>query len=146
MSPESVLRTWHIRVPACTWLTANPRSTTDRYGRSRIVRDWREAVVAAATQARIPVRQLSPVTIEAVINYTGTRPVRDTPNIFPTIKSIVDGLLPARTWTRAGKLHRTPGYGFLIDDSDRYVRKLDWSLQPSGSRQAWVDLIIREVA
>jgi len=142
--PGPAPRTWHVRVPACEWLTANPRSTTNRYGRSRIIRDWRQAVVAACTQARLP-RGVSPVTIDVMINYVGHRPVRDTPNIFPTVKAIVDGLVPIRVWTRAGRRHITPGYGFLPDDSDKHVRRLDWDLQLSGNRQAWVDLTIREV-
>lgn len=138
-------RTWQLQVPACGWLTSNPKSTSDRYSRSAIIRAWREATVVACHSRRLPRGEVNQVTIEAVAYYVGRRPVRDRPNLYPTIKAVVDGLVPEKHWRRDGRAYVTPGYGFLPDDSDAYVLNLTWDLAPSPNRRAWVELTIREI-
>lgn len=104
------------------WLTAN--RSLHHMARSARVADWREATVTACHRAGLP-RGITPVTITAVIAYRGRRPVRDTANLAPTMKAVIDGLTPART-VKVGKGINTRvrayrGYGFLPDDSDRHL-------------------------
>jgi hypothetical protein len=141
---------YRVRVPACTWLTANVERY--RYSRAQHVRAWRQAVVDACTAAGLP-QGITPVRIVAEVRYAGSRaPVRDRLNLANTIKAIVDGLGPGKTITRpvkatgAKKTYRTAGYGFLPDDSDKHVLGTDWTLAPSGTGQAWVDLTITHEA
>lgn len=119
---------WTIRVPACEWLTSNPRSTAARYARSRAIREWRQAVQVACTAAKLPTG-ISPVRIAAVARYQGRAPVRDRLNLAPTIKAAVDGLGPPRTIQRGATIIRTVGYGFLPDDSDAHVLDTTWTLR-----------------
>lgn len=138
-------RTWTIRVPACEWLTSNPRSTSDRYGRADAVRAWRASVVVACTAARLP-RGITPVTIYAHVRHAGRCPVRDRLNFAPTIKAIVDGLTPPKVSLRGGVPNRTTGYGFIPDDSDVHVLRTEWDFQPSGVGASWVDLVLTQAA
>jgi hypothetical protein len=109
--------------------------------------------VVACQQAKLPTG-ITPVRIHADVFYEGTRPpVRDRLNLAPTLKAIVDGLGPARDFTRkrpdgTEKTYHTNGYGFLPDDSDKHVLDTTWTIAPSGARyQGWVDLhITHEVA
>ena len=143
--PENAPRTWTIRVPFnAAWLTANPRSTTDRYGRAELIRAWREAVVWACMMARLP-KGISPVRLHVVMHYIGRRPVRDIDNLAPTVKAIVDGLTPSREFKRDGRLYHTAGYGLIPDDSDRHVLGTTKELLPTMSARPWVDLTITEV-
>lgn len=126
------------------WLTANPRSTADRYGRSRAVKEWRAFTVLACQAAKAP-KGIGPVTIHAVCYHVGRSPVRDKLNLAPTIKAIVDGLTPQRTWIRLGKPQVSPGYGLLADDSDKHVHATTWDLVPTFL-QPYVLLTITEVS
>lgn len=137
---------WHVRVPFCgTWLTANPKSTADRYGRAETIRNWRWATAISCRSAKLP-QGITPVTIHADVFWVGNRPVRDKLNLAPTIKAIVDGLCPEREWTRNGRAHRSPGYGLLPDDSDKHVHATTWNLKQSPTGQPFVELVITEVA
>lgn len=139
---------WRLEVYAPDeWLTANIER--HRQARSRKVRAWREATVAACHNARLPLG-ITPVNITAVVLHAGRAPVRDRLNLAPTLKAIVDGLTPARTFKRDGKTYTTAGYGFLPDDSDRHVTGPTWELErthPQIIRGAIgrVDLTITEV-
>lgn len=134
------MTTWQLQVPfAGEWLTANPRSTADRYGRARTIKAWRYAASTTARAAKLPTG-ITPVTIHAIVCHTGRPPVRDRLNLSPTIKALVDGLTPERIVVRRDratgqqKRYLTPGYGFLPDDSDRHVLATTWELQqlPAG--------------
>lgn len=117
------MNAWTIRVynPG-EWLTANKWYTMHIYQRAKLVAAWREATVAACYIAGLPAGHNRPVTISAEVVYRGRPPVRDTPNIESTIKPIVDGLGPAPMNRNGGRdAHR--GYGFIPDDSDRYVTR-----------------------
>lgn len=118
-----------VPAPLAGWLTANPRHAGGAWqGRARLIRAWRQATANACLGARMP-QGVTPVSITATAYYIGrTAPVRDRLNLAPTMKAIVDGLGPPREFTRKGKLHVSPGYGFLPDDSDRHVRDTSWSL------------------
>ena len=137
-------RSWTIRIPfAGEWLTANPRGTSDRYGRSRLIRRWRESAATACLAARLP-KGITPVRLHVVMHYIGRPPVRDRDNIVPTVKALVDGLTPPREFQRNGKWYRTAGYGLIPDDSDRHVLAITRELVPTMFSQPWVDLIITE--
>ncbi len=86
------MSTWTIRV-YCPgkWLTANIER--HHYGRSALVAQWRENTVAACEEAGLPKEITDHVIITPVVIYASRAPVRDSPNIEPTIKAIVDAFL-----------------------------------------------------
>lgn len=133
-----------LTVPfAGKWLTAN--DSTHRYGRGRDVKEWRVATVLACQAARLPRGLTVQVAIHAVCYYVGRRPVLDSPNLYPTIKAIIDGMTPARDWVRKGKPQRTPGYGLLTNDTDKQIPTLPtWELHGTFL-QPRVELTITEV-
>jgi hypothetical protein len=111
----------------CEWLTAN--IDRDKYKRASLVKRIRAAVVKACEIEGLP-KAVGPVTIHGIIHYTSkASPVRDRLNLAPTIKALVDGMTPAKTYTRDGKTHHVPGYGFLADDSDKHVLDTTWELK-----------------
>jgi hypothetical protein len=121
---------WIVRIakPLGTpWLTANVER--QHYVRSRYVRAWRQATADACLAARLPYG-VSPVTIYAEVHYASRQaPVKDRLNLANTIKAVVDGLTPQKMRTGKDGIKRpVPGYGFLIDDSDRHVLDTAWSL------------------
>lgn len=143
------MTTYTVTVPfAGQWLTANPKSTADRYGRSGVVKDWRVSTVFACKAAKLPTGLDVPVTIHAVCYYTGRAPVRDNLNLAPTLKAIVDGMTVERRFSRkyrgTVRHYVSPGYGLLVDDDDRHVLQTTWELKPTVL-QPRVELIITEV-
>lgn len=137
-----------IRVPyAGEWLTSNKEKF--RYTRAKWVRAWREATLQAcrATKPKLPTR-ITPVTIHAIAYYTGHAPVKDRPNLYPTIKAIIDGLTPMRVITRrtadgTQRRYTTLGYGLLPDDTDQHIHNTTWELRPLPPKaQPYVQLII----
>lgn len=115
-------RTWTLVVAAPDeWLTAN--GNEPRHVRARLVRAWRAASFLTATRAKLP-RGLARVRIEPVAHFRDGRrpPVRDTPNLAPTVKAAVDGLgRPDRGRSPGGKTWSAPGYLLVPDDSDKHV-------------------------
>ncbi len=121
-----------LYVPAPTnWLTANSGDLLPEH-RARLVRTWRGAVVKACEIADLPKGIRGPVAITAVIQYAGRRPVRDSPNLAPTMKAVIDGLCPPRPVRRRdGTMGTTKGYGLLVDDSDKVIPRVPtWKLEP----------------
>jgi hypothetical protein len=124
-------RTWTIRIPApCDWLTANIER--HRFKRSKLVRQWREAVKTACKAGKLPFG-VTGVDIACTVYYSGRRPVRDKLNLAPTIKACVDGLTPQAVKWRNAKPIVSVGYGFLPDDSDVHVRSTTWELATAAS-------------
>lgn len=111
-------RSWSITIVApCEWLTMNKvLGTLHPMARSRIVAQWRRAACAAANVAMLPTG-LDHVLIEPVAHFRGRAPVKEAPNLAPTIKACVDGLGPQRR-TKTGT---TPGHGLVSDDDDKHV-------------------------
>lgn len=143
------MTSYTVTVPfAGQWLTSNPKSTTDRWGRSGAVKDWRVSVTLACRAAKLPKDLLVPVTIHAVCWYAGRSPVRDKINLAPTLKAVVDGLGPERRFTRTfrGNIRHyvSPGYGLLVDDDDKHVMDTTWELKPT-LLQPRIELTITEV-
>jgi hypothetical protein len=135
-------RTWTIMVPfAGKWMTANDR--TRPIAAAGIIRDWRQAVFYACTEAKLPKGLVTPVRIHLACWHVGRAPVRDRANLAPTVKAIVDALTPARGFVYRGQQRRTIGYGLIPDDSDKHVVDTTWVLVP-GIRPR-VDLTITEV-
>ncbi len=138
-------RTWTILIPfAGQWLTSNPGSTSNRHGRARAIRDWRESTAWACRAAKLPTG-ITPVALHLALHYIDRPPVRDRDNIQPTVKAIIDGLTPPREFSRGGKKYRTVGYGLIPDDSDRHVTAITRDLVRSLAGRPWVDLTITEV-
>ncbi|MFE3081815.1 hypothetical protein [Nocardia tengchongensis] len=102
-------------------LTLNDSGQTRgaRLARSRRIREIRSDVVVLATKARLP-KGVRYATI--TLHY---RPAlnrrRDSVNLSPTLKAVVDGLTPQKiVKTKAGyNVHA--GYGLVNDDSTREV-------------------------
>lgn len=145
-------REWTITIPApYEWLTSNIERF--HYRRATAVRKWRTATLIACRQARLPLG-ITPVRITAVAKYAGRRlPVRDRLNLEPTIKAIVDGLTPPKTFRRGRSWVHLVGYGFLPDDSDKHVLSTDWQLEridpawrPLLGQNTWgeVELTLRQ--
>lgn len=131
---------WQVRVPApAQWLTANVDH--HRYRRAALVRQWRAATVWACTAAKLP-KGVTPVRIHALVQHAGRAPVRDRLNLAPTIKALVDGLSPSRSFVRAGVTHYTVGYGLLPDDSDAHVLDTTWQLERAVDGRAAVVLTV----
>ncbi len=133
-------RSWSVRVPfAGAWLTSN-RATSYRWG----AKGWRDSVMLACRAARLPTAITAVVDIHVDAFFVGRPPVRDKINFQPTIKALVDGLVPLGVVTRSGKRHTRGGYGLLVDDSDKHVRNTTWELTKTTG-QPYVQLTITEV-
>lgn len=112
-------REWTLVVEApCTWLTANDRR--HEQAQARLVKQWRGKAYAAAMVARLPVG-LDWVRIDVEARFRGRAPVRDTDNLRPTVKAVIDGLGPARDYRFRGRLHHAVGHGLIPDDNDRHL-------------------------
>ena len=134
---------YRVRVPfAGRWLTANNQRF--RYKQAAYVKAWREAVVQVCRAAKLP-QGITPVRITVLCYYVGRRPVRDLENLSPTVKAIVDGLTPARSFVRKGITYPVPGYGLLPDDSDRHVLSTTKELRQAEGRQPYVLLEVEHV-
>jgi crossover junction endodeoxyribonuclease RusA len=108
-------RTWTITISApCAWLTANSRM--HRMAEAKLIKQWRLASCLAARWAKLPTG-LGRVRIDAVAHFRGRAPVRDTDNLRPTLKAVVDGLGPQRI-TKRGVV---PGHGLIADDDDGHL-------------------------
>lgn len=111
----------------CEWLTAN--IDRDKYKRAGLVKKIRTAVVKACEIENLP-KGVGPVAIHVLVHYTSkAAPVRDKLNLAPTMKALVDGLTPAKSFVRDGKTHHVPGHGLLADDSDKHVLDTTWELK-----------------
>lgn len=116
MTTMSEPRTWTLTIAApCPWPTANGRGHTIAI--SHLVRPWRKAAFEAAMVARLP-KGLDRVRIETEARFPGRAPVRDRLNLYPTIKSVVDGLGPSRVSLRTP---HAVGWGLVMDDDDQHV-------------------------
>jgi hypothetical protein len=145
---ETVPRQWEITILApATWLTANELNNRhNRFSRSTITKAWRKAACDAAARLRLP-QDLDYVRIDAVARFPGRAPVRDRDNLRPTVKAAIDGLTPAKTFVRKGKLFHSPGYALIPDDNDRHLAATDIRIErsPSAAAQGELVLIITEV-
>lgn len=114
-------REWTLTIGAPdAWLTANlPKAWR---ARSVLTAAWRRASYQMAQAGKLPTG-LVRVRIEPTARFVaGRAPVRDIPNLAPTIKACVDGLGPQdRGKTAAGTPWIAPGYGLVPDDDDKHV-------------------------
>lgn len=119
-------REWTLTIPApCAWLTANQLNNRhNRFSRSSITKSWRTAGYHAAKAARLPTG-LACIEVLGVARFLGRAPVRDRDNLRPTLKAVIDGFGPARTWTRKGATYHSPGYGLIADDDDKHLLRSD---------------------
>ena len=115
---------WTLVIPApAEWITSNKLNNSwNKWKRAEVTRAWRLATLSYAVQARLP-RGLDRIRIEAVAEFWGTPPVRDTDNLRPTLKACIDGLGPQRAMRRGGKWHVSPGYGLIDDDDDAHLEE-----------------------
>lgn len=112
-------RVWRLAIAApCLWLTANDRR--HHLGQAPLVREWRGAAYLAAKAAHLPTGLLR-VRIDVVAHFRGRPPVRDRANLSPTVKAVVDGLGPARSYKWRGRQITSVGYGLIPDDSDKHL-------------------------
>lgn len=108
-------RTWTITISApCAWLTANSRM--HRMAEAKLIKQWRLAACLAARWAKLPTG-LDKVRIDAVAHFRGRAPVRDSDNLRPTLKAVIDGLGPQRL----NKRGVVPGHGLIADDDDKHL-------------------------
>lgn len=119
-------REWTLTILApCKWLTANQLNNKhNRIWRSTITKAWRAAAANAANAAGLPTG-VHRIEVIAVARFLGRAPVRDRDNLRPTLKAVIDGLTPARTFTRQGKTFHSPGHGLIADDDDKHLVRSD---------------------
>jgi hypothetical protein len=102
---------WTILIPAPDrWLTANDRG---RWDIARRVKTWRDAAFVAAFQVKPP-KGLERVRVDVLWTFAGRSPVREIENLRPTLKAVIDGAVGPKGKT-------APGYGIVVDDSDRHL-------------------------
>lgn len=112
---------WTLVIPApAKWLTANQIIRMNKWERAELVRAWRGATVNYAAQARLP-RGLSRVKVDAVAQFWGRPPARDTENLRPTLKACVDGLGQMTKRTMGQQTMISPGYGLIADDDRAHL-------------------------
>jgi len=119
-------RVWTLTILApCDWLLANRNSAHNRYSRSKLTRQWRQAVEDCCRLGGLPNgnNRLELITVEAAARFRGRPPVRDRNNLEPTLKACVDGMTPEKFITRDGRRIRVPGWGLIPDDSDKHIAK-----------------------
>jgi hypothetical protein len=119
-------RQWTLTILApCPWLTANQLNNRhNRYSRSTLTKEWRTIAATLAGVGGLPTG-LDYIAVDGLARFRGRPPVRDRDNLRPTLKAVIDGLGPARVWTRKGTTYRSPGHGLIPDDSDKYLARSD---------------------
>lgn len=127
-----------MEIPApADWITSNDLTKMNRYRRATLVKAWRSATVNYAVQARLP-QGLDRVGIAAVARFWGRPPVRDTMNLWPTLKAVVDGLGRTSQRTVKGVTHISPGYGLIPDDNNKHLIRTNLEMGPSlGPEKLW---------
>jgi hypothetical protein len=101
---------WPLKA-AAGWITMNGAQGSWRK-RDNLRKEWQALAAAAALVARLPRGQVTVARFDAVLRFS--RVVRrDTTNWHPTVKVVIDSL------TKGTKTH--PGWGFLPDDSPRFL-------------------------
>jgi len=127
--PAAPRRVWQLTILApCEWLTANKiNDTWNRYARSRLTRQWRQAIVDSCRQGQLPTgeHRLDLIQVEAIARFRGRPPVRDSENLRPTLKAAIDGLTPERYLSRKESRIPVPGWGLIPDDSDKHLARAD---------------------
>lgn len=131
-----------IPVPKGGWLTNNPRSNTNKFGRGDLVKAWRQAAFDAASEAKLPTG-LDYVEFHGEARSRGRNPVHDKNNLRATLKAAIDGL--------AAPMKGSPGYLLIPGDSDKHVRdefirlgpRLPW--RPEGHPIGELHLTIWEI-
>ena len=121
-----------IPAPA-PWINANDRE--HYHAKAALTKAWRARAAWVATQARIP-RIDVPVSIEAIV-HKSNRVRFDPPNLYPTIKAAIDGLV------------RHPKHGgadVLADDDSEHVTRLCISKGEPDEHGSRLVLIIRKAA
>jgi crossover junction endodeoxyribonuclease RusA len=99
-------RQWTLRIKApVPWLNVNQRR--DRRAQAGDVKEWRKAGRTFCQQARVP--RLAQAELTAVVRFPDDRVRRDAPNVYPSIKAAVDGVVDA---------------GVVADDNDSYITAL----------------------
>lgn len=122
---------WTLEIPApADWITSNDLTKMNRYRRASLVKAWRAATVNYAVQARLP-QGLDRVKIAALARFWGRPPVRDTMNLWPTFKAVVDGLGRTSKRTVKGITHISPGYGLIPDDNNKHLIGTSLDMGPS---------------
>lgn len=127
-----------MEIPApADWITSNDLTKMNRWRRATLVKAWRAAAVNYAIQARLP-QGLDRVEILAVARFWGRPPVRDTENLRPTVKAVVDGLGRTTRRTVKGITHISPGYGLIPDDNSKHLGETRLRMGPSlGPQKLW---------
>ncbi|MGY4098067.1 hypothetical protein ACW2Q0_00645 [Nocardia sp. R16R-3T] len=120
---------------ALPW-TSPPLSMNDggqtvgaRMAKSRKIAQIRRDVVTLARKARLP-KGIAYAVITLHYRPRDNRP-RDSVNLAPTLKAVVDGLTPQKAVTTKRGFNVHPGYGFVPDDSTRHVSTPESVIHPA---------------
>ncbi|NEW27266.1 hypothetical protein [Nocardia cyriacigeorgica] len=111
-------------------LNDNGASRGARFAKAEKIRDIRDTVVTLAKAARLP-KNVDTATITLHYRPRDNR-ARDSINLAPTVKAVVDGLTPPKVVMgrkRGPVVHS--GYGFVPDDSTRHVSTPEPVIHPA---------------
>lgn len=112
--------------------------------RAKIVRELRHEVVVRLGSQQVP-RPAAHVSAQFHWRPKHNR-VRDTDNLAPTIKPLIDALTPETPARVRGKrlMQAIPGYGLVPDDAPQYVTRPEAVIHPASSTspRCWMELTI----
>lgn len=108
-------RQWRWEMPApAPWLSSNEQRSGSKHwtDQADAITEWRKAgnthaIAAGLRSSRV---QLDRVEVTAVVRFPDDGTLRDSPNMYPSIKAVIDGALVDT--------------GVLPDDNDRHVAGL----------------------
>ncbi|MBF6301193.1 hypothetical protein IU459_27145 [Nocardia amamiensis] len=112
-----------------------------RMAKARKIATIRAAVVTLARAAGLP-KGVGYATITLHYRPRDNKP-RDSVNLAPTVKAVVDGLTPQKVVKTKRGFNVHPGYGFVPDDSTRHVSTPEPVIHPAEPGRdgaLWLDI------
>ncbi|PPJ31891.1 hypothetical protein C5E45_32900 [Nocardia nova] len=111
------------------------------FAKARKISEIRRTVVTLARAEKLP-KGVDRATITLHYRPRNNR-ARDSVNLAPTLKAVVDGLTPQKIVKTKKGFNVHPGYGFVPDDSTRYVSTPEPIIHPAERGQPgalWLEI------
>ncbi|MCC3311501.1 hypothetical protein [Nocardia africana] len=111
------------------------------FAKARKITEIRGDVVNLARKAKLP-KGIDRATITLHYRPRDNR-ARDSVNLAPTLKAVVDGLTPQKIVKTKRGTNVHPGYGFVVDDSTRHVSTPEPIIHPAErgkSGSLWLEI------
>ncbi|MBF5002362.1 hypothetical protein IRT45_35180 [Nocardia sp. BSTN01] len=130
--PETETHTATIKLP---W-SSPPLSMNDSgatrgavFAKAGKITEIRLIMIGLARKAKLP-KGVERATITLHYRPRDNR-ARDSINLAPTVKAIVDGLTPQKVVKTKKGFNVHPGYGFVVDDNTRHVSTPETIIHPA---------------